>query len=415
MKKRFLALALMLAVVFGLCACGQTDIVKPNAREGEKKLASVENCHLVLRLTINPQLELYLDEAGTVLKATGGNKDGKRLLETLELTGLSYADAVNAILSGAAEKSLLAENANVQIDVLASADGPLTWEQTQQLQQAVADYDEDIASSVDQSTIVAANCGADLIEVEESENGDVWYAYYSDMKLIREICYGADGSYRERVYQPWGIASLTTDAIDIDPDGTRHEEHTAYEDGIQTYHQTMIQQGDYSQTEESWYEDGCLTHNILQNSDGYYEERTYYSNGNMKTRKNSWVDGSYGESTFYANGNQETEQYTGADGTVQERSYHENGSCLYSKDVYPDGTVREQSYYENGNIKIWKEVLPDGSSCLQEYNADGSWIYLMKTYANGDWEKEVYYSSGRLQTQEGSVGGEYYIVHYEDA
>lgn len=370
MKRKFLLLALALAMAFMLCACGQASNIKLNtnhsAQEGQKKLASVENCHLVLRLTINPKLELYLDEAGTVLKATGENKDGKRLLEELELTGLSYADAVNAILSGAAEQELLKENANVQIDVLASADGPLAYEQTQQLQQAVTDYDEDLASSVDQSTIVAAYCGADIIEVEESDNGDVWYSYYSGMKLIREIRYAADGSYTEWVYQPWGISSLTTDVIDIDPDGTRREEHLAYEDG-------------------------CLTHNILQNSDGYYEERTYYSNGNVKTQKNSWADGSYGEYTFYANGNPETERYTGADGTVQERTYYENGVCAVSKNVYPDG-----------------------ASCLEEYNADGNCTYLMKTYANGDWEKEDYYPNGSPQTREGSVGGEYYIIHYDE-
>lgn len=418
MKRKLLLLALALAMAFMLCACGQASNIKLNtnhsAQEGQKKLASVENCHLVLRFTINPKLELYLDEAGTVLKATGENKDGKRLLEELELTGLSYADAVNAILSGAAEQELLKENANVQIDVLASADGPLAYEQTQQLQQAVTDYDEDLASSVDQSTVVAANCGADIIEIEESDNGDVWYSYYSSMKLIREILYAADGSYTEWEYQPWGISSLTTDVIDIDPDGTRSEEHSAYEDGIQTYHQTMIQQGDYSQTEESWYEDGCLTHNILQNSDGYYEERTYYSNGNVKTQKNSWADGSYGESTFYANGNQETEQYTGADGTVQERTYYENGECAFSKDVFSDGRVQEQSYYENGVCAVSKNVYPDGASCLEEYNADGNRTYLMKTYANGDWEKEDYYPNGSPQTREGSVGGEYYIIHYDE-
>ena len=393
MKRKFLLLALALAMAFMLCACGQASNIKLNtnhsAQEGQKKLASVENCHLVLRLTINPKLELYLDEAGTVLKATGENKDGKRLLEELELTGLSYADAVNAILSGAAEQELLKENANVQIDVLASADGPLAYEQTQQLQQAVTDYDEDLASSVDQSTVVAANCGADIIEVEESDNGDVWYSYYSSMKLIREILYAADGSYTEWVYQPWGISSLTTDVIDIDPDGTRREEHLAYEDG-------------------------CLTHNILQNSDGYYEERTYYSNGNVKTQKNSWADGSYRESTFYANGNQETEQYTGADGRVQERSYHENGEVIYSKDVFSDGRVQEQSYYENGVCAVSKNVYPDGASCLEEYNADGNRTYLMKTYANGDWEQEDYYPNGSTQTREGSVGGEYYIIHYDE-
>lgn len=57
--------------------------------EGQQKLSAVENCQLVLQLSVNPQVELSLDAGATVRKAEGINEDGKQLLAVLELTGLS--------------------------------------------------------------------------------------------------------------------------------------------------------------------------------------------------------------------------------------------------------------------------------------------------------------------------------------
>lgn len=382
MKRRFLALALVLSAALALCACGdnadsQQDvaILQPNVQEGLEKLASVKNCHLVLQLTINPQLELYLDEAGTVLKAAAGNEDGEVLLAELDLTGLAYSDAVSAILSGAEEQGLLAENARVQIDVLASADGPLAYEETRQLEQAVTDYSEDLSASIDQSTVVAAQCGAALIEIENAENGDVWYSYYSsDVTLIREICYGADGSYREWVYLD---GSTTTDAIDIAPDGSRQEEHmTYYSDGTQKTHEVIGTDGT-----SSW--------------EAFTE---YYENGNPKTSKEVWADGSVAESTFYTNGSCKTSKEVRADGTVQERTYYENGQRSFYKDVYPDGTVRERSYDENGNLKTSKDVWADGTTAEEHC-----------TYYSGGTRK-----TWKMVRTDGTALEEYFEEYYEN-
>lgn len=107
MIRKILSLALVLAMVFLLYACGQEGAkivdIQNSVQEGKEKLESVENCCLVLQISINPQLELYLDADGTVLKAVSVNKDAEQLLAALQLTGLSFDDAVRAILGGAKE------------------------------------------------------------------------------------------------------------------------------------------------------------------------------------------------------------------------------------------------------------------------------------------------------------------------
>ena len=365
MRKRICTFVLVLVMAFALCACNRQIInIQHSVQEGKQKLTSVENCHLVLQLTINPQLVLYLDEAGTVLKAEAGNKDGESLLAVLELTGLSYEDAVTAVLSTAAAQNFLPEGATVQIEVLASADGPLSSEQTQQLEKTVTDYNEELASLVDKNVVLSEDCGAYWVQLDNMNNGDLFYSFFSGSECIREICYGADGSYHEWIYKN----KQTVSTITVNADGTRYEEHQSFEDGKMVYHSILTP----SKLEETtYYSDGTLQSSKVTGVDGFVEEQLFYENGNRKEHKIVWSDGSFGESYFnesgiitysyesndngstekyyYTNGNVKTSLEILADGTVREREYNQNGTMKYSRDTYPDGSVWEEIYDEAGN------------------------------------------------------------------
>ena len=320
MRKRIFSFILALAMGFSLIACSNGTVkVNQKIQDGAKKLSSVENCCLVLQITINPKLEIYLNKEGTVLKVDAGNHDGKKLLEALELTGLSFADAMGVVLAAAAAQDFLAEDPKVEITVLASANGPLSLEQFQKLAQTVTDYSEALVPVMDQSIVEAENCGADLVQVEHMTNGDMFYSYFSNMERIREICYGADGSYHEWVYENRkGIATIT-----IESDGARYEEHSSYEDGQMIFH-------------------SMLTPSML-------EETTYYSNGTQKSHKTTFTDGSGEEQQFYENGNPKSTLTIHADGSLEEHQFHENGAEKYSRVVFSDGSVEEGYYDEAGN------------------------------------------------------------------
>ena len=390
MKRRILSLALVLVMLLALSACEKTTLQIPNSKKDVQKLSSVEDCYLLLRLSINPQFEIYLDENAVVLKVTGGNADGKKLLADLELTGLPYDDAVNAILDAAAAQGLLKDDAHVRIDVLAGADGALTYEESQQLQQPVTQYSDGLSVFVDQSAVIATEYGADLIEVEHWENGDVWYSYFRQMTLLRETLYAADGSYSDHVYD----GTKTLSAIFINPDGSRTEEHCTYDDaGLLLTHKVIVQEGDDISIEE--------------------ERFTYDDAGVVLTRQHIMQEGDFTTTVdeWFEDGVL-TRSLEATDEWSIERYYDENGNITHSLEVM-DGATREQYYDEYGNITRSLEVM-NGATRECHFDTNGMCSYAYDTFPNGDWRKEIYYPNGVKKSEEGISNGVYYSFFYNE-
>ena len=456
MKRKILSLVLVLVLLLPLSACKKTNLQIPNSRKDVQKLSSVEDCHLLLRLSINPQFEIYLDENAVVLKVTGGNTDGKKLLADMELTGLLYDDAVKAILDAAAAQGFLKDNAHIQIDVLAGADDALTYEESRKLGQAVTEYDDSLSVFVDQSAVIAAEYGADLIEVEHWENGDVWYSYFYQWTLLRETLYAADGSYSDYVYD----GKKTLSAIFITPDGNRTEQHCTYDDaglvlthrvimqegdnisieeerftyddaGVVLTRQHVWQEGDFTSTVDEWFEDGVLTRS-LEATDGCSVERYYDENGNI-AHSLEMMDGCSIEHYYDENGNI-THSLEMMDGRSIERYYDENGNITHSLEMMDgrsiecyygengnithslevmDGATREQYYDEYGNITRSLEVM-DGATQERYYDTNGVCSYAYDTFPNGDWRKEIYYPNGVKKSEEGISDGVYYSFFYNE-
>jgi predicted small secreted protein len=378
MKKRFLALALVLAAALTLCACQQATSVKKDMQEGEDKLTSVEECSLVLQLSGKPRMELYLDENWNVVKATLDK-------EELDLTGLNYADAVAAIIS---EGKL--DRSNIQLQVLASANGPLTTEQLLLLQQPVTEDEEAVIPEVDQSVVVAADAGADSFTVEEMANGDLFYDYYSNGSVVRQICYHPDGSYVEWHYKGQWPNLYTTATISVTADGLRREEHFDYD------------------------ENGQLIYHMQKYSDGSLEENAYYSSGNQKSLRREDADGNAEETQYDENGNCTHHFQRWADGSTGETYYHPNGNPKTTEEHNPNGDYRCRTYAENGVCTEEISRFADGSTREVKYDAAGRLLSDRRTYPNGDWTEQSYDEYGRLRMEEGSLNGEYFFKQYDE-
>ena len=100
MGKRVIYLFLALAMVFLLCACGPKADINKKIQEGTQRLSSVENCHLILQITVNPQLYIYLDEEGNVLKADAGNEDAANAVKAYSYIIKKYIGAYAAAMGG---------------------------------------------------------------------------------------------------------------------------------------------------------------------------------------------------------------------------------------------------------------------------------------------------------------------------
>lgn len=349
---------LVLAMTLLLCACHQGTSVKKDVQEGQQKLTKVEECSLVLQLSAKPLAELYLDENWTVMKAILGK-------EELALAGTPYADAVDTILS---EGKL--DRANIQLQVLSSASGPLTREQLLQLQRAITPDEENMIPEVDQSVVVAADAGADSFTVEEMANGDIFYDYYSGGSVVRQVCYHADCSYDEWHYKGRWPNIYTTATIHVTADGIRTETYLDYD------------------------ENGQQIYQMQKCSDGTLEEQTFYSDGNLKSVRLEDADGRTAETYFHPNGNPKT----------SEEHDPNSDNCVYGYRTYAENGVCTEEIYR----------FADGSTQERKYDADGRNISDQYTYPNGDWTEVTYYPSGRIQTEEGSLDGEYYINQYDE-
>lgn len=378
MKRRFLALTLVLGMVFALCACGKTYNIEKRLQAEEEKLTSVEECSLVLQLSGKPRVELYLDENWNVMKATLDK-------EELDLTGLNYADAVAAILS---EGKL--DHSNIQLQVLASANGPLTTEQLLLLQQPVTEDEEAVIPEVDQSVVVAADAGADSFTVEEMANGDLFYDYYSGGSVVRQVCYHSDGSYDEWHYKGQWPNIYTTATISVTADGLRREQYFDYD------------------------ENGQLIYHMQKYSDGTLEENAYYSSGNLKSLRLEDADGNADEAQYDENGNCTYHFQRWADGSTVETYYHPNGNPKTSEEHSPNGDYRYRTYAENGACTEEISRFADGSTQKAKYDADGRLLSDRRTYPNGDWQEQTFYPNGCTQTEEGSLNGEYFFKQYDE-
>ena len=435
MKRKMIVLLLAFIVAFSLCACGDSVDIQQSVSEGQEKLASVENCAMVLRITINPQLELYLDNGGTVLKSVACNDDGEQLLAAKDLTGLGYTDAMNAILSGAEKQGFLSNKAEVQIEVLSSANGPLTFEQTQQMNQTVKDYNQDLVSSVDQTVVVAQDSDATSVVVEEFDNGDLFYSYYVGQEVVREICYGVDGSYTEWVYENRN----TVKTIHIFPNGDHREEYFTYHSNGQLSTWKMFftdATGTQESLEEYWENGNMKSNQMLSITDAQTEKffEEYDENGTLRSVQHVVIGDTGTEEIleeYDENGTLRSKRHimnhdTGTEEILEE--YDENGTLRSVQHVmnYDTGTYNtREEYYENGNLNtrtiVWTEGTASGES-FEEYAENGTPKLFTARWIEGtvvSESREEFYDNGvsriaTLSLVDGTYLEESLQEHYEN-
>lgn len=75
-----------------------------------------------ISIDINPSVELGINRFDRVVSVEGWNADGTALAQAVEVTNLSYTDAVQAILTSDTVTALLAEDAVVEIGVIGEDD-----------------------------------------------------------------------------------------------------------------------------------------------------------------------------------------------------------------------------------------------------------------------------------------------------
>ncbi len=109
--KKWIALILALVMTVGLCAC-----------DG-KKLNPAAVSHLyAVRVTINPQLTLYMDENDQVVSVAFDNEDAKEDYASINFVGLDLETAIETAVSTAVDNGRLHEGGLLDIKIADDSD-----------------------------------------------------------------------------------------------------------------------------------------------------------------------------------------------------------------------------------------------------------------------------------------------------
>ena len=120
--KRYIALLLMLALLLCGCNVDSSPSENPATEPGELvrpdvKVMAFDAPALVVRVTVNPDLELALNHANVILEAKPLNEDAETLLAELDVEGQPYNSGIVTILEEAKNQGFLTDSAKVSISV----------------------------------------------------------------------------------------------------------------------------------------------------------------------------------------------------------------------------------------------------------------------------------------------------------
>lgn len=444
--KRIIAVFALICILLGGCAAGAT--IKEEKALSEFGEGKREESVAIVKITINPEFELYLDGAFCITKVRCLNEDAVTAFETMQdynvpVIGVRYEDAMLSILDVIKASGFLNENTDkVQVNATLLMEfpeaemaamgemfsAPVTCYTTEH--GLNAEVEAPVPVLADDAKKVAwaghapnDNDGQNNGAVMGTPSSELAYTIYENDAVIGEgiryfdengILYKETSSYTNGTTQEvlyYENGKLKSDVTNR-PDGSI-EQHFR-EDGTQSYYledtvekyfemafypngnreSETFKQGETSIT-STFYENGNMKSSISDEPDGHFEWH-YYEDGKEKSHIQDTPD-SYYETTYYDNGNRAT-QIERESGCVSESRYYENGNEKSSIIDNLDGHF-EQYYFEDGRIQ--KSIYSDSTGLYQEshFYPNGELAVTIIKDGNGYYYEEHHDENGNLTNE----------------
>jgi len=332
---------------------------------------------MVLKITVNPEFELYLDMDSCVSRVRCLNEDAVTAFQTMTDNGINvigqfYADAMTTILENLSSTGFLtAQTEKIQIETTVHIE--LTEEDMEGLTAALAEPVLEYSAENDLAMTVKALLPIvdTKVEVELPES---------------DVNKGEPNSERTYEFENNGISGTVTEYYD--ENGIQYKRVMELADGwIDTTHYAANGAVTYTHNIQAngqiteWYfdEDGNGTKNVITYADGTHDEITYHSEGVKASRIISSSDGSYSEEYFT-----------------------ESGAPISSISIGADGSKIESTWYENGNLK--SRITDDSYGHLENhYFEDGTMSKTIDSSSQG-YHETVYYPNGQVEATIGDNG-----------
>lgn len=431
MKKR---MALLLAVIMLLCGCSVAgspegtrdakkegsgiggffsnivDIIGEALEKEEEPLLELgagekHESMIILKITVNPEFELYLDMDSCVSRVRCLNEDAVTAFGTMTNNGVNvigqfYNDAMKMILENLSITGFLtAETEQVKIETTVHAELPEEdlAALASVLAEPVEEYSADNNLAVTVETPmpeVDTEVEVELPEddrIQRKPNEVITYEEYDERHYlgphITYTKYYDENGYlsKYQAYSDTGCYWIQ----EYDPNGNMMRRETLGQDG--------------TLGEELYDEAGRITKMVRNYADGSRYEESYHDNGNIATSISTNPDGSpASESVFNKAGILTSYKYYYREGGMSESTYNDSGVEIYSKITHADGGVTESTYYENGNKKADIYDGPDGHIEWHLFE-DGTMSRYVEN-SSGGYHETVYYQNGQVAADIGSNG-----------
>lgn len=334
---------------------------------------------MVLRITVNPEFELYVDMDGCVSRVRCLNEDAVTVFQSMtdqgiHVIGQDYPNAMKVILENLTDTGFLtSETKQIQIETTVHIELP--EEDLAALATTLAEPVEEYSAENDLAVTVEASVPEIDTDVE------VELPEYDEFK-------GEPNSER------------TLDMVD--QSGNQIGIHTQYydENGIKYKDEYNNFDGSYQIYEYA--PNGYKTRFEMLTTDGFYQECHFNEYEIEISRTDEYPDGTRREASYHENGNLSIEVYSNSDGTGSETHYDKSGATTYFKSVDTDGSITETTFYENGNTKSSIYDGPDGH-IEWHYFEDGTQSRYVEDSSLG-YHETVYYPNGQVAASIGSSG-----------
>ena len=112
-KAHLIILSVILAV--GLIGCGKENVVSTEGIAQNSDRVYGKECWGVVTISINPEVDLEVDDEGNVLSVVFQNEDAELAYGELKLEGTPVDDAIRCIVETADEKGYLADDGEVTL------------------------------------------------------------------------------------------------------------------------------------------------------------------------------------------------------------------------------------------------------------------------------------------------------------
>ena len=406
--KKLLGILLVMALCVALVSCGSKAPrqQKINALCEKKGI----NVTCLIRISINPEFELVLDDQGTVCDVIRLNDDAERVFaQVTDIVMKSYDEAVAELLAAAKNSGYLTDKSTVSVTVILREDcaygDAVISAVDKTLQEIVSEKQCDMevwdgrASNDQPQSNDGGNTGdgddtddggqkPEGVEVRDAkgklvsrttenqtEEGIVKTTDYFDAnekltKRVEEVNamisvseYDADGHCISRVWEDQTPENPMKGAEYFDANGNKIKE---------------VIEGNGATITNEYDDNGRIIRGVQEfiNPEGVPETRdstfSYHESGNLAAEYIHISDGSYNETHYHENGNVVSFYRETPDGGYLNDSYDENGNLI----------IRKRKFmHDSGGYGLWTDY-PDGTSEEYFHDIDGS-IWYSWFDANG--------------------------------